>query len=147
VQYAFEGKWIVTNYVYLIHMSCNVKTDAYMFNTCLLYFCNWENKWPLYDSRTLLHLIITYNLDVISGLKVYRLPRMVSESFSRLRSVRTSGILVQFRTGIKVPNSLRNLSIQHVLHVHLSPICKMIICLSCNDVLTHGNAIPDHNYA
>jgi len=43
----------------------------------ILYFYNWENKWPLYDSITLLHLIITLNLDVISGLKVYRLPRMV----------------------------------------------------------------------
>ena len=41
--------------------------------------------------------------------------RSLSESISRLRLVRTSGIPVQFRTGIKVPNSLRNLSIQQNL--------------------------------
>jgi len=35
-----------------------------------------------------------------------------SESFSRLGSVRTSGISVQFRTGILVLNSLRNRSMQ-----------------------------------
>jgi len=57
-----------------------------------------------YTLIIVLYSIITVNLDITYGLRVYRIPRMG-----------TSGIPVQSRTGILVRHIQRNLSI-HYLH-------------------------------